>query len=66
MRSQLCLVLPKRDFLSLGNAPNSKPNSQTIKTFFPYRNISLLYFVLILEYLIVWHAFCKKFYVKIL
>lgn len=48
MGTQLVLSFAKRLFFNLCNVLNHKPNSQTIRMFSPYRNISLFSFVLIL------------------
>jgi len=48
MGTQLVLSFAKRSFLNLCNALNPKPNSQTIRTLSPYRNISLFSLVFIL------------------
>jgi len=49
MGTQLVLSSAKRLFFNLCNALNPKPNSQTIRIFSPYRNISLFSLVFILE-----------------
>ena len=51
MGTQLVLSFAKRCFFNLCNALNPKPNSQTIRTLSPYRNISLFSFVFILKFL---------------
>ena len=48
MGTQLVLSFAKRLFFNLCNALNPKPNSQTIRTLSPYRNISLFSLVFIL------------------
>lgn len=49
MGTQLVLSSAKRLFFNLCNALNPKPNSQTIRIFSPYRNISLFSLVFILD-----------------
>lgn len=49
MGTQLVLSFAKRLFFNLCNALNPKPNSQTIRTLSPYRNISLFSLVFILR-----------------
>ena len=49
MGTQLVLSFAKRSFFNLCNALNPKPNSQTIRTLSPYRNISLFSLVFIYE-----------------
>ena len=51
MGTQLVLSSAKRLFFNLCNALNPKPNSQTIRIFSPYRNISLFSLVFILNFL---------------
>ena len=48
MGTQLVLSSAKRLFFNLCNTLNPKPNSQTIRIFSPYRNISLFSLVFIL------------------
>ena len=50
MGTQLVLSSAKRLFFNLCNALNPKPNSQTIRIFSPYRNISLFSLVFILNF----------------
>lgn len=50
MGTQFVLSSAKRLFFNLCNALNPKPNSQTIRIFSPYRNISLFSLVFILIY----------------
>jgi len=49
MGTQFVLSSAKRLFFNLCNALNPKPNSQTIRIFSPYRNISLFSLVFILK-----------------
>ena len=49
MGTQFVLSSAKRLFFNLCNALNPKPNSQTIRIFSPYRNISLFSLVFILN-----------------
>lgn len=49
MGTQLVLSFAKRSFFNLCNALNPKPNSQTIRIFSPYRNISLFSLVFIIK-----------------
>lgn len=50
MGTQLVLSSAKRLFFNLCNTLNPKPNSQTIRIFSPYRNISLFSLVFILVF----------------
>lgn len=52
MGTQLVLSSAKRLFFNLCNTLNPKPNSQTIRIFSPYRNISLFSLVFILSVLL--------------
>ena len=59
MGTQLVLSFAKRLFFNLCNALNPKPNSQTIRTLSPYRNISLFSLVFILK---IAHSSCLFLY----
>ncbi len=50
MGTQLVLSFAIRLFSNLSNALNPTPNSQTIRTLSPYRNISLFSLVFILNF----------------
>ena len=67
MGTQLVLSFAKRLFFNLCNTLNPKPNSQTIRIFSPYRNISLfsLVFILTLRFGLIEYVFhiSLRFYV---